>query len=538
MNADIESEAKELIDKAHHTNREVFNKDLSTGYNHFYGKHRCGLNWASSERHLASKVKVPSYDHDLKGLQQELMDDLTLQNVLLIPQEHNITVQAVCPSFIKRKQKAKDKPKHMLTKTDVRLLVNFGPINDKIKPIPSHVAKPDDVLIMMGRWKEIIIFDLYNGYFQNHMSEDAIPWLGVQTPFGGLRVISRSGQGLMGQAEEFDKLTAKVLKDELSVGICTKIVDDIYIGGATQTEAALNYIRILSKLRNANLKITPDKTNIFPKSVDVLGWVWKQGGYLSPSPHRQCALANTKTEDITKVKHLRSWVGLFKTLHIVTPNISEMLDPFDKATDGKDTNDHLEWTHQLQQRFREAKNTISRMVTLYLPSPMDQLLMEPDGAKGGGKKDLPAGIGHILYAVKDGKKLPVRLLSLKLKDTCKKWSPCEIEALAFAAGIAKEYDLIRESKHPLIIFPDSKPINEAVNLINKGHFSTSARMSSFLTNVNRFPIISRHISGKAKLNPIGDLQSRFPSDCNSEACSIHKFVNEAIDSVIDTGGKN
>ena len=161
----------------------------------------------------------------------------------------------------------------MLTKTDVRLLVNFGPINDKIKPIPSHVAKPDDVLIMMGRWKEIIIFDLYNGYFQNHMSEDAIPWLGVQTPFGGMRVISRSGQGLMGQAEEFDKLTAKVLKDELSVGICTKIVDDIYIGGATQTKAALNYIRILSKLRNANLKITPDKTNIFPKSVDVLGWV-------------------------------------------------------------------------------------------------------------------------------------------------------------------------------------------------------------------------------------------------------------------------
>ena len=105
------------------------------------------------------------------------------------------------------------------------------------------------------------------------MSEESIPWLGVQTPFGGLRAISRSGQGLLGQAEEFDEVLAKVLKEELREGICTKIVDDIYVGGATQKEASANYIRILSKLDNANLKISPNKTHIFPTSVDVLGWV-------------------------------------------------------------------------------------------------------------------------------------------------------------------------------------------------------------------------------------------------------------------------
>ena len=88
-------------------------------------------------------------------------------------------------------------------------------------------------------------------------------------------------------------------------GICAKIVDDIYVGGSNQTEAALNYIRILSKLNNANMKISPDKTHIFPNSVDVLGWVWKRGGFLAPSPHRQCALSNVKEEDIKKVKDMR-----------------------------------------------------------------------------------------------------------------------------------------------------------------------------------------------------------------------------------------
>ena len=147
----ITEEAKNIIEKAHSQFHQVFNKDLSQGYNSFYGKHECHLNWASSERPQGSKVRVPNYDHDLKGLQQELMDQLTDQKVLLIPQDHNIKVQSVCPSFIQRKQRAKDKPKNLLTKDDVRLLINFGPVNDKIKPLPIHVPKTDDILVTMGR---------------------------------------------------------------------------------------------------------------------------------------------------------------------------------------------------------------------------------------------------------------------------------------------------------------------------------------------------------------------------------------------------
>ena len=161
----IDQQAKDIVDYAHKMFGEVFNKDLRGGYNGYYGKHFCTLNWAGSERPAASKVKMPCYDHQLKGLQQEVMDELTRQGVLLIPQQHDITVQSVCPSFLQRKQRAKSKPKHLLTKDDVRLLINFGPINDKIKPVPTHVTKTDDVLIMLGRWKHLIVFDLYNGYF-------------------------------------------------------------------------------------------------------------------------------------------------------------------------------------------------------------------------------------------------------------------------------------------------------------------------------------------------------------------------------------
>ena len=109
-NKEVCTEANKIIEQAHTQFHAVFDKDLTNGYNGFYGHHECHLNWASQERPPASKVKVPSYDHSLKGLQQELMDDLTRQNVLLIPQEHGIKVQAVCPTFLQRKKGQKLSP--------------------------------------------------------------------------------------------------------------------------------------------------------------------------------------------------------------------------------------------------------------------------------------------------------------------------------------------------------------------------------------------------------------------------------------------
>ena len=151
--------------------------------------------------------------------------------------------------------------------------------------------------------------DLHSGFFQNHMSCDDAQWLGITTPFGGLRYLKRSGQGLIGQSEELDEMLFRVLGHEMKEGKVARIADDIYIGGRDPKETADNYNQVLKKLQVANIKISASKTKVFLKSIDVLGWVWKQGGYLSPSPHRVNALKNTKQQDIINVKDMRSWLG-------------------------------------------------------------------------------------------------------------------------------------------------------------------------------------------------------------------------------------
>ena len=528
----IKPEIKTKLDIAHLEHSEVFNEKLDGGYNHYYGKHECKLNWASKERPQSNKLRVANYNHDLNGLLQEVIDDLTDQKVLARPEDLGITVQSCCPAFLKRKNRAKNIDKQLLTKKDVRLLINYGPVNDKIKDIPTPMTTTDDIFNIIGRWKHIIVVDMHNGFFQNHMHPDAMPWLAIMSPYGGLRVMTRSGQGLLGQSEELNLLIKKILKDELQAGKCCQIVDDIYIGGDTQEEAAANYISILQKFTRANLKFSSRKVFIFPQQADILGWVWRQGGKIEPSPHRKNALTNTKTDDIKKIKDMRSWIGLYKTLRRATPNIYSLLEPLEKAVAGAESKDDFIWTHDLEMSFREAKSKIPLMHTLYLPSPHDQLLLEPDGSVK------TPGIGHILFAVKEKEKIPVRFHSVKLPEGCIKWSPCELEALSFATGIEAEYDLIRESKHPLLICPDSKVVGDAAKLIKEGKFSASSRINRFITNINKVQLDIAHISGKAKLNETGDYQSRQPSSCSSEICSVCNFVTDMIQTVLDPAAKN
>ena len=135
----------------------------------------------------------------------------------------------------------------------------------------------------------------------------------------------------------------------------------------------------------------------------MLGWIWEEGGFLKASPHRQLGITNTQTSDIKTIKDLRSWIGLFKTLHIVTPKIAEILAPFETETAGKDSKDSVFWTHELERMFRKAKSHVNKQVRLYLPSPDEQLIMETDAAKGSHKSNQPAGIGHVVFVIKETK---------------------------------------------------------------------------------------------------------------------------------------
>ena len=148
--------------------------------------------------------------------------------------------------------------------------------------------------------------DLHSASYQNHLGTSAQPYLSLITSFGGLCILAHSGQGLLRQSRSV-------------------------IRRVDQHEASHNYATVIYKLNLTNLKVNPAKIHYFPESFDIACWIQRKGGSLEVSPHPKNSLFSTKEEHLPKVKHNRSFEGLYKTLHMVTLAISRVLAPLEEA---------------------------------------------------------------------------------------------------------------------------------------------------------------------------------------------------------------
>ena len=90
--------------------------------------------------------------------------------------------------------------------------------------------------------------------------------------------------------------------------------------------------------------------------------------------------------------------------------------------------------------------------------------------------------------------------------------------------------MIIQSHHKPRVFTDSKPCIQAVQKLQKGEFSASARLSAFLSSVSQYQAELFHISGENNL--VADYASRHPLPCTAQQCAVCKFVAETMQSII------
>ena len=111
--------------------------------------------------------------------------------------------------------------------------------------------------------------------------------------------MTRTGQGLLGSDVELEELMSRILGDDIDAGHCIAIRDDIIIGGNTIDEAISNYEKVLFKLDNNNLKLSPNKVRIFPADTEIYGYRVKDG-CIEPSSHIITSLGQTSIESLQK----------------------------------------------------------------------------------------------------------------------------------------------------------------------------------------------------------------------------------------------
>lgn len=450
------------------------------------------------------KGRLPLYARsDLVKL-QEKFDELEVLGVFARPEDMDISVEYLNPSFLVKKPAGGH-----------RLVTAFADVGRYAKPQPSLLPDVDSTLRKIGQWKFLITTDLTSAFYQIPLSKASMKYCGVATPFRGVRVYTRSAMGMPGSETALEELMCRVLGDLLKQGIVVKLADDLYCGGDTPQELLANWAQVLGALHDSDLRLSARKTVICPKTASILGWSWRDGN-LKASPHRISALS--QCDKPSTVKGLRSFIGAYKTLSRVLPHCATLVAPLDGITAGQQSGDTIVWTDDRAASFKAAQDALTSSQTITLPHPHDQLWLVTDGAV---KK---FGIGATLYVTRNDKPHVAGFFSAKLSRRHNTWLPCEVEALSIASAVKHFSPYLVQSHHPTAILTDSKPCVQAFEKLCRGEFSASPRVSTFLSTVSRFHCTLRHLLGSA--NVPSDFASRNAPECLDPACQVCSFVRQ------------
>ena len=503
--------SQEFIDKFKCLNMKydkVFDPDY-TGYNDFSGPIRAKVNLASAPP-PPQKGRLPFYDQKNLVLLQQHADALEDKGVLVTPESVGMSVIHVSPSFLVNKPNGKK-----------RFVTAFNSLAKYCRPPPSRVYNCRDVLQRIGSSRFIIKTDLTASFFQIKIHPDSMPYLGTMTPFKGIRLYARAAMGMPGSTEYLEELMSRVLGHLQQNGNVAKIHDDLYAFADSVDELYHVWEEVLLVLSDNNLSLSAEKTEIVPESTTLLGWTWNKGN-ITASAHKISPLA--ATIEPSTCTAMRSFLGAYKAIARCIPRCSSYLSPLEDSIKGLKGGDHIKWTPALSAAFSDAKEVLKDPKCLTLPSPDDSLCITVDASP------LNRGLGATLFVNRNGNQKIAEFFSFKLKEHQCKWLPCELEALAISSAADHFSPFIRECKSPSQILTDSKPCVQAWNKLQKGLFSASARVSTFLSTLASLNVVLCHIKGSD--NIISDFESRNPMTCNDSNCQICKFVQDSVDSVV------
>ena len=426
----------------------------------------CLVFTASPKWRAELRAKIGHYRNRCLLALQQKCDELEALGVLKKPEDANVTVEYLNPSFLVKKSNG-----------GFRLVTAFEDVGRYSKPQPSLMPDIDSTLRTIGKWKYIIVSDLTSAFYQIPLSRESLKYCGIVTPYRGIRVYTRCAMGMPGSETALEELMCRVLGDCLQDGCVAKLADDLYCGGETIDELAENWHRVLKSLQDSGLHLSASKTIICPRTTTILGWTWSEGK-ISASQHKIATLASCKFSDT--VTGLRSFLGAYKILGRVIPDCAYLLAPLENAISGMQSKDAVRWTDDLITHFENAQSRLSSNKAITLPIPSDELWIVTDGSVS------KHGIGATMYAMRDGKLRLAGFFSAKLRKHQVTWLPCEVEALSIAAAIKHFSPFIIQSNHQTHVLTDSKPCMQAFEKLRRGEFSASPRVTSFLSTASRF----------------------------------------------------
>ncbi|GBM96356.1 Retrovirus-related Pol polyprotein from transposon 297 [Araneus ventricosus] len=179
--------------------------------------------------------------------------------------------------------------------------------------------------------------------------------------------------GLCNAPATFQRLMETVLRG-LTREACLVYLDDINIVGRNFEEHLDNLKKVLKKLKEANLKLSPSKCNLFRLEVSYLGRVISANG-VKTEPGKVSAVKDWNLPQ--NVHELKSFLGLCAYYRRFVKGFSVIARPLHRLTENKQK---FLWSEECEKAFNNLKEVLISAPILSYPDSEKQFILDTDAS--------------------------------------------------------------------------------------------------------------------------------------------------------------
>uniref|UniRef100_A0A3P8S9L5 ribonuclease H n=1 Tax=Amphiprion percula TaxID=161767 RepID=A0A3P8S9L5_AMPPE len=390
---------------------------------------------------------------------------------------------------------------------DIRLCIDYRKLNlQTIKdayPLPN--LEESFSALSGARWFSVL--DLKSGYYQIEMQEEDKAKTAFVTPLGFWE-FNRMPQGVTNAPSTFQRLMEKCM-GSLHLKEVLVFIDDLIIFADTLEEHERRLLRVLTKLKEYGLKLSPDKCKFLQTSVRYLGHVVSEKG-VETDPAKVATLKSWPVPH--NLKTLRSFLGfagyyrrfikgyatIVKPLNDLTRGYSPARNPSkDKAAtplfDPKQSFG-ARWTPRCQQAFTTLIEKFTTAPVLGFANPALPYILHTDAST--------TGLGAALYQEQEGALRVIAFASRGLSQSESRYPAHKLEFLALKWSVTEKFqDYLYGANFTVVT--DSNPLT---------YLLTSAKLDAtghrWLAALSTFSFKIQYRAGKQNLD--ADALSRLP----------------------------
>ncbi|CAG9118032.1 unnamed protein product [Plutella xylostella] len=249
-------------------------------------------------------------------------------------------------------------------------------------------------------------------------------------------------------------------------------LDDIIVVSSSFEEHVSLLLRVLEKLKHANLTVNLEKCKFFRSQLKYLGYVVDEHG-LRTDPSKVEAILNYPTP--TSRKDLKRFLGTATWYRRFVPNFSTVAGPLNKLTSNKKNAPPFKWTPEADASFNKLKECLVSAPVLSCPNYDLPFEVHTDASD--------YGVGAMLTQTVDGKEHPIAYMSRSLTGAEKNYSITERETLAVITAL-EHWRCYLENGQTFTVYTDHSALKWFLSLTNPT--GRLARYSPQINTVERY----------------------------------------------------